>query len=392
MIDFDGIIERRGTLSYKWDFAEKFFGEPDLLPLWVADMDLTCCQDIVISLKERASHPIYGYTLRPENHFRSIQKWMRKRHGLDVSEDCYIHSPSVLTSLGLCIREFSELGDGVIIQPPVYKPFFDVIQLNRRKTLLNHLVRDQSGRYTPDIEGFSKLCRSGAKIFILCSPHNPVGRVWTSKELQEMGQICLENGVLVLSDEIHGDLVYEGFKHIPFAALSKDFSMNSLTMLSPAKTFNVAGLHESAIMTENKSLRDRIASQIFSLGLYTSNAFGALTFRSVYSQGDEWYENLMIYLSENRKKVIEFFDSEIEGVSMHPPEATYLAWIDFEGTGFSEEELDFLLVKQAGVALEQGIKFSPNCAEFKRLNFGLTKMILETALERIKTAFKKERR
>lgn len=389
MINFDEPVERRNTGSYKWDYVEKLFGKPELLPLWVADMDLPCCDEIVKSLAERAKHPVYGYTLRSENHFISLCKWLETRHNWAPDPGWCLRSPSLITTLSLCIREFSEPEDGVIIQPPVYHPFYEVVELNGRKLLTNDLERGEDGRYAPDLKGFEKLCREGAKIFILCSPHNPVGRVWTENELREMSKMCHRYGVVILSDEIHCDLVYEGFRHIPLASLSKEYSMNSVTLISPAKTFNIAGLQESAAITENPDFRERLAKQIYTLGLNISSIFGTTAFEAAYSRSDGWYNYTRKYLSANREKVVDFVNTKMDNAFVYAPEATYLAWIDFEKTGFSESELDDLLINKAKVALDPGRKFSSRCGKFKRLNFACSAKTLENALNSIQKAIQK---
>ncbi|MBN1620647.1 PatB family C-S lyase [candidate division WOR-3 bacterium] len=386
MTDFDKPLCRRNSGSYKWDFAEKTFGAPGLLPFWVADMDLPCPEELVEALIQRAKHPVYGYTLRTKDHFNSLCRWFKKMHSWKIEPQWCVHSPSLITALSVCVEEFSKEGEGIIIQPPVYRPFYEVVELNKRKLLKNDLVRGEDGVYRPDLENLEKLCRDGAKIFILCSPHNPVGRVWSEEELLGMSKICFENGVLILSDEIHCDLVFNGFKHIPLASISKEHSMNSVNLVSPAKTFNVAGLQESAVIAENTALRDRISRRIYSLGLHVSNVFGSLVFEKVYSSSDHWYKEMMSYLSENRRVVTDFFNGEFTGTFVMPPEATYLAWVDFSQTGFSAERLDDLLIKKAKVALDPGGKFGDNCDKFKRINFACPRKKLRKALERIEKA------
>ncbi len=386
MTDFDKPLCRRNSGSFKWDFAEKTFGAPDLLPLWVADMDLPCPEELVEALVRRAQHPVYGYTLRPKDHFNSLCRWLQRMHSWKAEPQWCVHSPSLITALSVCVEEFSKEGEGIIIQPPVYRPFYEVVELNKRKLLKNNLVRGDDGVYRPDLDNFENLCRDGAKIFILCSPHNPVGRVWTEEELSDMSRICFENEVLILSDEIHCDLTYDGFKHIPLASLSEEHSMNSVTLASPAKTFNVAGLQESAVIAENTVLREKVSRRLYSLGLHVSNVFGSLVFEKVYSSSELWYRKMMSYLSENRKIAADFFKAELSGTFVMPPEATYLAWIDFSQTGLSTERLNDLLIKKAKVALDPGEKFGENCDKFKRLNFACAKKELENALERIAKA------
>lgn len=384
--NFDKILVREGTHSYKWDHRKEVFGTEDVLPLWVADMDFECAKPIVETLKSRANHKNYGYTARPATFYDAIIEWLEGQHGWTVGQKEINVTPGVIPALNLAIREFSNPGDKVIVQPPVYYPFYDVVQKNGRRILLNQLEL-QEGNYRMDFENLELLLDDPrAKILILCSPHNPVGRVWTKKELKRLGNLCLQHNVLVIADEIHSDLIFEGYTHTPFASISEEFAQQSITCNSPSKTFNLSGLTTAYTIIPNHVNAKRFESMIQNIGLTLTNLFGIEALIAAYKEGEEWYSQLMEYLGENRKFLCEFIHENIPKINPIAPEGTYLVWLDCRELGLESEDLKKFMVENARVGLTDGTKFSPGGDGFQRINIGCSRDILRKALRRIEKA------
>ena len=387
--DFDTIIERRGTNSVKWDHADRIFRGCNLLPLWVADMDFQSPPAVIEALTRRASHGIFGYSAPGSDYYRAFTRWFARRHGWEIRPEWIHFTPGVVPALNLIIQTFTEPGDGIIIQQPVYYPFMFAIKNNDRRIINNSLVLEH-GRYRMDLDGLRSAAREErARLLILCSPHNPVGRVWGIDELRELGALCLENNILVVSDEIHCDIVYPGNRHVPFASISHDFFMNSVTCLSPSKTFNLAGLQTAGVVIGNPDHQRAFKKTIDRLGLPWPNLFGIEALTAAYEQGEEWLDELIVYLADNRAYLQTTLSSMLPGVTMIPPEATYLAWIDFSSLGMDDDSLQRILREKGGVALDDGRLFGwPEGRGFMRLNFACPRSILQEALERMSRAFK----
>ncbi len=377
---FDCIINRAETNAIKKVFCEPLFGRRDLIPLWVADMDFPAPQAVTDELIKRAQHPIYGYTARPKSYFESLQNWMHTRHQWSIKTEWCLHSPTVLASLSLALDTLAPLNSDVVIQTPVYAPFYTVVTRNNRNIVENPLLRRPDGSYQMDFNHLELCFAKGAKFFILCSPHNPVGRVWTKTELSRLAEIIIRYNVTVLSDEIHCDLVFSGHKHTPLASVSSDLRNNVITCVSPTKTFNLAGMSTSAIIVSNPKLRQQIEAAFLRYSIDHTNLFGVVAFESAFRNGAEWLDELLKYLECNRDFIAQFLSQFPNKVTVKKPEGTYLAWLDFAASGWDEKEISHKLIHEAGLALEPGAKFGSAATRFSRLNFACPRSILEQAV------------
>lgn len=384
--NFDKLIDRTGTHSSKWDRRKEVFGREDILPLWVADMDFACAQPIVEALKKRASHKNYGYTAYPPEFYSSIVNWMKKHHNWNIERNWINTTPGVIPALSLAIREFSSPGDKVVVQPPTYYPFYEVIKNNGRRVVYNKLKLDD-GKYFMDFENLNEvLDDERVKLLILCSPHNPVGRVWTEKELTKLGELCLKHNVMVISDEIHSDHVYEEATHTPFASISEEFAQNSITCNSCSKTFNLSGLKTAYVVIPEPSNFNRFENMLSNIWIGSCNLFGIEALIAAYQEGEEWYNQLMEYLEQNREYVLDYFKEDIPKIEAFKPEGTYLVWLDCRDLGLNQEELNNFMINEARVGLVDGTKFSPGGKGFLRMNIGCPQRMLEKALKRIENA------
>ena len=385
---FDKVIDRSETQSAKWDYFEK-----DLLPLWVADMDFRVPQPIINAIIDRAKHGIFGYSYFHSAYFDSVLDWFKRRYDWEIKKEWLAFTPGVIPAINLAIQSFSNPGDKIIIQDPVYYPFFGAIQNNGRKSLSNPLNLI-NGRYQMNFDDLrQKVKDPRAKILILCSPHNPVGRVWTREELMQIGEICIENEILIISDEIHCDLIYPGNKHTNFASISNNYALNSITCTSLSKTFNLAGLQLSNIIIPNKKLRQAFTNTIESVFIpeefgYLPNDLSLVAFTAAYQDCDEWLNSLLKYLQKNLEFLILFLKNNIPQIDVIEPEGTYLVWLDFRKLGIDSDKLEKFLFENAKVALDDGFKFGGGGEGFQRINIACPKSILEEALERIHNAVK----
>jgi cystathionine beta-lyase len=384
--NFDEIIPRSGTNCIKYDAREWMFKTNDVLPLWVADTDFRTPDFIVDAIKKRVEHEIYGYTFKPDSYYDAIIGWMKRRHDWDVKKEWISFSPGVVAGLTIAIETFSKPGDGVIVQPPVYFPFFDSVKGTKRKLVENPL-KIENGRFTFDFEDLKSKIDENTKLLLLCNPQNPGGMVWTRSELEKLSAICLENGIMVISDEIHSDLIFNGHAHIPFATLSEEAAKNSVVCMAPSKTFNVAGLASSLVIIpdKNKHARYERALNIGHLGM--GNIFGSVALEAAYAKGDEWLNQLMDYLWENYLFLEKLIRKNLPKVKVMKPEATYLIWLDFRAYGMNDEELMKFTVEKAKVGLNNGARFGTGGDGWLRLNIGCPRSVLEEGLERLKSAF-----
>jgi cystathionine beta-lyase len=384
--DFDRIIPREGTGAVKLEWRKQLFGREEVIPMWVADMDFAVPPCVSDAIRQRAEHPIFGYTALTDSYYEAIIGWQRRRMGWEIQKDWLFFTPGVVTALNLLVETFTRPGDGVIVQPPVYFPFFWAVERNGRKLLLNRLS-EVNGVYGIDWEDLEANIRSGAKMLILCSPHNPVSRAWTREELERIGQLCLENGVLILSDEIHGDLVLPGHTHIPMATLSEEIARNTITCIAPSKTFNLAGMFTSSIIIPDENLRKKYKVNEERIHL-SPNIFGIVASEAAYAHGGEWLDELLLYLGSNAEFVRNAFEKQMPRVKMSPLEATYLMWLDFRELNLTDEELEKALVNKAGVGLSPGRIFGPGGEGFQRLNIACPRSVLEKVTENIIRTFK----
>ncbi len=384
--NFDEIIERHNTGSLKWDVLEERFGSGELLPLWVADMDFKAPPAVIRALSSRVGHGIYGYMTIPPSYYESVANWFRRRYNWDLRKEWIVFIPGVVPAVNFAIQAMTEPGDSIIVQSPVYYPFFRSVEHNGRN-LLNNQLRLVDGRYEMDFDDLRrKASDPSAKLIILCSPHNPVGRVWTRDELQELGEICIDNGVTVVSDEIHSDLVYQGRSHTNFASISEEFAQNSITCTSITKTFNLAGLQVSNIIIPNQKIREDFSTAAEASIELMPNSFAADAVSAAYDQSEDWLDDLLLYLKGNLDFLREFVDENLPLVSLIETEGTYLVWMDFRKVEPDPEKLESLMREGAGVALDEGHIFGPGGEGFERINIACPRASLKKALEKIASA------
>lgn len=384
-LDFDRIIDRRNTKSVKYDLAAKKGMPEDVLPLWVADMDFRVSSYIQEAIARQVEHGVFGYSDTGEEYFEAVKGWMKRHHGWDVEADWLVKTPGVVFALSLAVKAFTEPGNSVLIQQPVYYPFKRVVEVNGRRTISNTLVYENN-KYFMDFEDFEeKIIREKIKLFILCNPHNPVGRVWTEDELVRIGDICQKHHVIVVSDEIHGDFAFKG-KHHVFAGLKKEYGEFTVTCTAPSKTFNLAGLQLSNIFISNPELRRAFRRQLDIVGYEEPNIMGMVACEAAYRDGDEWYEAMLEYVAGNIAFTREYVEKNIPGVTMAEHEGTYLVWLDFRQLGMTGEELEEMIVQRARLWLDGGAMFGESGTGFQRVNVACSRKILEEALERMKGA------
>jgi cystathionine beta-lyase len=385
-LDFDTVIDRHGTDSLKFDCAEKRGLPADVLPLWVADMDFRTSSRILDALKDRTDHGIFGYTEAGESYFEAVHDWMKERHGWDVREEWLTETPGVVFALANAVRAFTAEGDAVLIQQPVYYPFSEVIKDNGRKIVSSDLVKGSGGKYTIDLDDFEKkVTENDVRLFILCSPHNPVGRVWTREELEKVGDICINHGVTIVSDEIHEDFILKG-TFTPFASIKQEFLENSVICTSPAKTFNLSGLQVSNIFIENEELRKKFRKEVWSAGYSQIGTLGLTAGEAAYRYGGEWYEKMLSYISSNIDFMKKYIDEYLPEIKMTEPEGTYLVWLDCSGLGLGVEELDDFIIHKAKLWLDSGKIFGKPGEGFQRVNAACPRATLKEGLDRLRKA------
>ena len=384
---FDQKIDRRGTDSLKYDFAGRRGKPEDILPLWVADMDFSAPPEVLQALAEKVDHGIFGYSdAAGDDYFNVLYQWYAGRFGWQIRPEWLIKTPGVVFAICAAVRSLTKEGDAVLIQQPVYYPFEEAVADNRRNLIVNELVY-RDGRYSIDLEDFErKITENHVRLFILCSPHNPVGRVWTRDELTAMGELCVKHGVYVVSDEIHADFVYPGHRHLVFADLKPEFADIAVTCTAPSKTFNLAGLQISNIFVSNQEIRRRLRQEIGRTGYSQPNLMGMVACRASYQYGAEWLDELKRYLFSNLSIVREYLRERLPQVRLVEPEGTYLVWLDFRALGLSDEKLDELMVKKAGLWLDAGPMFGAGGGGFQRINIACPAETLREALKRLQKA------
>lgn len=382
--DFDREISRSGTHSVKHDGRAGYFGTLDVLPLWVADMDFAAPPAVTKALAERAAHPVYGYTFYPDELFDALIGWLKKRHGWAVEREWIIMAPGVVPSLHAAAMAFAEPGESVIVQPPVYYPFFTAVTGTGRDLVLNPL-RLRDGGYRIDFEHLEQCAAQGARLLLLCSPHNPVGRVWTRDELAEILRIAGRYNLVVLADEIHADLVYPGQRHIPLAALAEDAG-RIVTAVAPSKTFNIPGMGLSALIAPNPAHRAALRRVFDSLSLGHSNPFSIAAFTAAYGEGAPWLDSLLAYLRDTRMWVAAYLAEHLPEIRLIEPQGTYLLWLDCRAMGMDDAALKKFFVYQARVGMNPGTVFGEGGSGFMRLNIGSPRAVIADALARIRQA------
>lgn len=378
-------MERRGTNCEKWDFLEEEFGKKDLLALWVADMDFPAPPEVLEALHNKIDEGALGYPIAPDSLLKAITDWQKNRHGWEIGKEAVTWAPGVVAGLAFSIMAYTKPGDGVIIQTPVYPPFYATISESGRRIVKNPLKREKD-RYVMDLESLEKLVTPTCRTLILCSPHNPVARVWTREELEALSELAERKDMIIISDEIHQDLVYSDSKHISIASLSDEMSSRTVTFVAPSKTFNIAGMNSSVALIPDEKLRARYVSILNRLHLSSLSILGLTAMETAYAKCAGWLDELMAYLEENRNFTEKFVRERMPKAKMDHPEGTYIFWIDFRGYGFNSETLMDLLVNEAGVALNNGRNFGTEGDGFARINIGTNREMLKKALEKIAKA------
>ncbi len=383
--DFDRVIPREGTASFKYDGRQQFIGRADVIPLWVADMDFAAPEGVVAALGARAAHPVYGYTVYPESLYQSLMDWQRERYGWEVPREQIVFCPGVVPSLHAAMLALCAPGEGVIVQPPVYPPFLAAPEITGRWRVDNPL-RCEAGRYFPDFEHLDRCAAQGARLLLLCTPHNPVGRVWRRDELEALLDVCARHDVTIVSDEIHADLTYPGVTHLPLADLARG-RVNVITAVAPSKTFNIPGMGLSALVVPDAAQRAAIEKTFGLLHVSATNPFSVTAFEAAYRTGAPWLGALQAYLAGTRDLVRGFLDAQLPQIRFIEPEGTYLLWLDCREMGLDDAQLKDFFVQQAGVGLSPGILFGQQGSGYMRMNIGAPRALIQEALERIARAW-----
>ncbi|MBN1327476.1 MAG: PatB family C-S lyase [Candidatus Cloacimonetes bacterium] len=384
-MNFDNKINRLGTDCYKWDGMQEKFGRTDLLPLWVADMDFPAADVIIDALAERVRHGVFGYTFRPETYYQSIINWHNQRHSSVIERSWILDLPGVVPGICLALQAIISSGDRVLIQTPVYDPFFQAVQDNGGELVVSPL-KLVNNHYEIDFTDLEIKLANDVKVMLFCSPHNPVGRVWNLQELSRICELCVKNDVLLIADEIHSDLIFEPYRHIPAATISEEIKQRIIVLNAPSKTFNIAGLTTSYAVIPSEEIRRKVNEMIEKNHLILGNIFGNLALQTAYQQGAQWLDQLLIYLQNNYCFLRDYITREIPAVRVIRMEGTYLAWLDFREFGLNDSDLEKLLVDKAKIGLTPGIQYGQNGSGFMRLNFGCPRNILEQTLIRMKHA------
>ena len=386
-LDFDTVIDRKGTRSLKYDFAVRRGKPENVLPLWVADMDFQTSSYITEALEDMVKHGVFGYSESEEHYFEAVQNWMERHYNWHVKESWMTKTPGIVFALAMAVKAYTQENDAVLIQPPVYYPFKEVVEDNHRRLVDNTLVLGGDGTYTIDYEDFEKkIIEENVKLFILCNPHNPVGRVWTREELERLGEICLKHGVFVVSDEIHADFVFER-KHTVFSEVKEAYRDISMICTSPSKTFNIAGLQISNIFISNPEKATAFRRQVAAAGYSQVGLPGLVACEAAYRHGDEWLEGVLAYIKANAEFTRAYLQEHLPRVKMTKLEGTYLVWLDFRNYGLTDKELDEKILNQAGLWLDSGAVFG-KCGEgFQRINIACPRKTLHQALDRLIDVF-----
>jgi len=386
-MDEFAFIDRSGSNAEKYVLREKLFGTENVQPMWVADMDIATPHCVLEAVRERLNHPVIGYEMMPESAYGAQIVWIGSHHGWMTGREWFSYSPSVVASIGCAIRAFSDVDDEVIVMSPVYPPFFSQVKENSRHLISHSLHVDNDGEYHFDIDILRSKITPKTKILLLCSPHNPVGRVWRADELLSLGMLCLEYGIIIVSDEVHCDIVYDGNCHIPIASLSYDLSQSTVTLLGTGKTFNMAGFAISTVCIPSETLRQKYQAELKKVHLGEGSVLSHVAFEAAYRDGGVWYGKLMNHLHTNRDKIVQW-SLRNPVIRVTPPQGTYLAWLDCHALGLGDKELREFFIHDAGLGLSPGLSFGREGSGFMRLNFAVAPNVLEDALEKISNALR----
>lgn len=387
--NFNERIDRSENHSAKWAEMEMKFGRSDLIPMWVADMDIKAAPEIVESMKKKVEQEIFGYVYRPDSYYKTATEWLKKRFGYEISPSSLIHSPGVVPSMSILVKMLTKTTDKILIQTPVYPPFASAVKDNGRELVENPLIKDGKGYYTIDFEDLEKkLSLDEVKLFILCNPHNPVGRVWKKEELLKMGELCKKYNVRILADEIWRDLIMPGYKHTPMASLSKGIEDITITLFSPTKSFNLAGLQASFATFPRAEERKEFDNILGQMDVKRNNPFSLVAFETAYEKCEDWLEELILHIDGNMQYVVDFIAEKLPEIKVVKPEGTYLMWLDFNGTKIPQDKIQEFLINEAKVAMNDGGSFGSNGKGFARMNVACPRYMVKEAMERIEKALK----
>ena len=385
--NFDEIIHRDNTGCLKYDIRKEIFGTSDVIPMWIADMDFKTPDFILNALKERLEHPVMGYFFHPDSYYQAIVDWMQKRHQWNISAKWICFSPGVVAGLSFLVQIFTEKNDKVLIQTPVYPPFYEVVEKNGRELIFNPLVIN-GDHYEMDLNDLEEKLKQHPKMMIISNPHNPVGRCWTPTELRAVAELCLKYNCLLISDEIHSDLMMTGYKHTPVATLSEEVAQNTITCMAPSKTFNLAAMFTSEIIIPNPELRARFKNFMNDTVHIYGNVFGSVALQAAYIHGADWLDQLCRYLTGNVAYCQQFIADNLPQLKTYRHEATYLLWVNFKGLGLTHEQLSEKLIKEAHLGLNDGKAFGTAGDNFMRINLACPRSTVEEAMHRIEKCFK----
>ncbi|WP_324825736.1 PatB family C-S lyase [Sinanaerobacter sp. ZZT-01] len=383
--NFDKIIDRSEQHAAKYDERFKKFGRDDIIPLWIADMDFETAQPIIDAVKKRANQGIYGYTSRPSSYYESICQWQRRHHNWEIDPNQISFAPGIVPALSELVHEFTEPGDAVLIQTPVYPEFYDVIEAWKDRKVIENQLIEENGSYTMDFSDLEEKLKRKPKLFLFCSPHNPVGRVWKKEELERMTGLCIRHEVPIVSDEIHSDLLLWGSEHIPTATISKEVAGQTISCISSTKSFNLAGLQAASIIFPNKEWKNRFDSFWGGLDIHRNNCFSLVAIEAACRHGDEWLQQLLVYVEENMLFVREFLHTEIPEIKVSLPEATYLLWLDCREL-MDYKNLWSFMIHEAKIGLNNGADFCRSLDGYLRMNVACPRVVLKRALEQLREA------
>jgi cystathionine beta-lyase len=385
--NFDEAPVRENSNCLKWDKREEVFGRADVIPMWIADMDFSTPPFIIEALRERLNHEILGDSYRPDAYFNSFIRWASEMYEWEIRREWIEFSPGVVPALNMCTLAYTSPGDEIIIQPPVYPPFYGAVNDHGRKLVFNPLLETDKG-WIMDFEGLRRAITSPSRMLILSNPHNPVGRAWTREELNQLAEICHEKGIIILSDEIHSDLTLPGVKHVPLASISEKAASITVTCMAPSKTFNLAGLSTSSVIISDPELMEKYRHTLVGLHMHLGNIFGNIASEAAYTHGRAWLAELMHYVEGNVDLVMNFCHDRLPQIRPVRPEATYMIWLDCRAMGLNSTELNRFFVEQAGVGMNEGFRFGPGGEGFMRMNLACPRATVKKALEQIETAIK----
>ena len=387
--NFNEKVDRSKNHAAKWEEMGAKFGSNDLLPMWIADMDIKTAPEIVEAIKEKADQAIFGYVYRPASYYETAAAWCEKRFGYKIDPKTLIHSPGVVPSMNMLVKMLTKEDEKVLIQIPVYPPFAASVKTGKRTLVTNELIKDENGYYTIDFEDLEKkLSDEKVTLMILCNPHNPVGRVWKKEELQKIGDLCVKYNVRILADEIWRDLVLPGYSHTPIASLSREIENITITCFSPTKTFNIAGLQASFAVFPREEEWKAFDNELGEMDIKRNNPFSLVGFEAAYNHGEEWLSELLVHLEGNAQYVVDFVKERLPEIKTVKPEGTYLMWLDFNRLNITPEEITDMLIKDAKVAMNDGASFGANGKGFARMNIACPRYMVEDAMARIEKAVK----